>query len=398
MEMNSKRTKSTTLQLTKEFVVTTMSDGSPTIWYWRGGWYVWNGHYYAYACQEGMEHRILLFLEGQTGTTVSGATIRAILDLLRIVQYHDKETAPCWLHDDILLDPNELFVVKNGMLHIAGSQLLARTPALFNLSAAEFEYCRSASCPRWEYFLTELWENDENATSQLQEWFGYCLLPDTSQQKILAVVGPPRSGKSTIARVLRELLGRQNVACPSIRSLSGQFGLWALLDKSLAIIPDATLPRPCPAVEELLKSVSGEDAVDIHRKGMAPLTGIRLPTRIMILANEMPSFHDPSGALERRLITLQTTKSYFGNEDATLTNKLLEELPGILNWAIEGRTRLHARGRFECSEGLAVPNDVAQALPEPERIRRIVVEYGGYERRRRNRRKDRKRRVHRHPK
>ena len=108
----------------------------------------------------------------------------------------------------------------------------------------------------------------------------------------------------------------------------------------------------------------------------------------MILANEMPSFHDPSGALDRRLITLQTTKSYFGNEDATLTNKLLEELPGILNWAIEGRNRLQSRGRFECSEALSVPNDVAQALPEPERIRRIVVEYGGYERRRRGRRKN----------
>jgi hypothetical protein len=32
------------------------------------------------------------------------------------------------------------------------------------------------------------------------------------------------------------LIGSRNVACPSIRALSGQFGLWGLVDKSVAII------------------------------------------------------------------------------------------------------------------------------------------------------------------
>ena len=125
------------------------------------------------------------------------------------------------------------------------------------------------------------------------------LLPDArhAQQKIVEIIGPPASGKSTVARVLTQVLGRANVASPSIRDLSNNFGLWGLLDKKLAIIPDAVLPRPCPALEEVLKSVSGEDAVDIHRKGLPPLTGIRLGVRLMVLANELPAFQDPSGAL-----------------------------------------------------------------------------------------------------
>jgi len=153
-------------------------------------------------------------------------------------------------------------------------------------------------------------------------------------------------GKSTVARVQTQLLGRANVASPSIRDLSNYFGLWGLLDKKLAIIPDAVLPRPCPALEELLKSVSGEDAVDIHRKGLPPLTGIRLGVRLMVLANELPAFQDPSGALGRRLITLRTARSFMGKEDVHLTDKLLAELPGILNWAIDGLCRLTAQGRF----------------------------------------------------
>jgi len=34
----------------------------------------------------------------------------------------------------------------------------------------------------------------------LQDWFGYTLSPDTSQQKMLMIVGPTRSGKGTIGR------------------------------------------------------------------------------------------------------------------------------------------------------------------------------------------------------
>jgi putative DNA primase/helicase len=224
--------------------------------------------------------------------------------------------------------------------------------------------------------LNELWPRDEAARELLQEWFGYCLLPDLSQQKILAIVGPPRSGKSTVARVLRELVGPSNVACPSIRSLSGQFGLWALLDRLVAIIPDATLPYPCPALEELLKAISGEDAVDIHRKGMAPLTGVRLPTRFVILANEMPSFRDPSGALDQRLLVLRTTTSFCGIEDIGMTDKLVTELPGILNWAVKGRQRLRLRGRFEYSRGLSQVSPRTSICEDAEPISRVVIEFG----------------------
>jgi len=45
--------------------------------------------------------------------------------------------------------------------------------------------------------------------------------------------------------------------------------VWGLLEKKLAIIPDATLPHPCPSLEELLKSVSGEDAMDIPATPLA---------------------------------------------------------------------------------------------------------------------------------
>jgi len=53
----------------------------------------------------------------------------------------------------------------------------------------------------------------------LQDWFGYCLLPDTSQQKIFMIHGPKRSGKGTIARVLTSLVGIRNACAPTLAGL-----------------------------------------------------------------------------------------------------------------------------------------------------------------------------------
>jgi putative DNA primase/helicase len=40
------------------------------------------------------------------------------------------------------------------------------------------------------------------------------------------------------------------------------------------------------------------------------------------------------------------TESFYGREDHGLTDRLMAELPGILNWAIEGWQRLRERGFF----------------------------------------------------
>ncbi len=71
-----------------------------------------------------------------------------------------------------------------------------------------------------------------------------------------------------------------------------------------------------------------------------------LPTRFMILTNELPRLTDASGALTSRFIVLCLTISFYGREDITLTGKLLPELPGILNWGLDGYDRLRKRGHF----------------------------------------------------
>jgi putative DNA primase/helicase len=99
-------------------------------------------------------------------------------------------------------------------------------------------------------------------------------------------------------------------------------------------------------VIERLLSISGEDSLTVNRKHIPQWTG-RLGTRFLILTNELPRFLDASGALAGRFVILTLKESFYGKEDVRLEEKLIRELPGILNWALDGLDRLRKRGHFE---------------------------------------------------
>ena len=98
-------------------------------------------------------------------------------------------------------------------------------------------------------------------------------------------------------------------------------------------------------IVERLLAITGEDSLSIDRKFLPAWNG-QLPTRFLMLSNELPKLNDASGAITSRFIVLRLSASFFGKEDLALTATLLTELPAILGWAIDGRERLARRGRF----------------------------------------------------
>ena len=191
--------------------------------------------------------------------------------------------------------------------------------------------------------MSEVFGDDIDSMSTLQEWFGYLLTPDTTMQKIMMLIGKARAGKGTVGRVLTALLGSENVAGVPLANLKSNFGLWPLIDKTLAIIPDARVPRNRSAAIERLLSISGEDAITVDRKYKSHWTG-KLPTRLMLVTNELPHFGDAT--LPTRFLLLRFPNSFRGREDPKLTDTLKGELSGILNWALDGLDRLRDRGHF----------------------------------------------------
>lgn len=251
--------------------------------------------------------------------------------------------APVWLDSGQRADA---LVTATGVLDLTTRVQQPHTPRLYVHAAVPYPYDPKARAPSWDAFLRALWPDDAESVATLQEWFGYVLSGDTAQQKGLFLIGPPRAGKGTIARVLTALIGPEHVAGPTLAALGGQFGLAQLVGKPLAIIADARLRKADDVVTERLLAVTGEDVQTVDRKHREPLAHVTLPTRIMMLSNEVPRFADASGALASRFVVMVLGRSWLGKEDVGLSAKLAGEMPGILNWALEGLSRLRARGRF----------------------------------------------------
>ncbi|MBW8015726.1 MAG: hypothetical protein FVQ82_06030 [Planctomycetes bacterium] len=290
--------------------------------------------------------------------------------------------APAWLDGKAGPDPEYVIALSNGLLDVTDEpDLLSHTPDFLNFNLLSYGYDASAECPEWIRFLGQVFGKvqlsiadtvydaelddiveveetvpDDEKIMCLQEWFGLLLTKEMKYHKMLGVIGPKRSGKGTISRVLTELIGSDNVAAPTFTSLVENFGLQGLLNARVAIFGDASMDKDPVIVGraiEKLKTISGCDGIDVNRKYEPIIQGARLGVRFVMISNNLQRLTDPTGTVSDRFIFLKTTQSFYGSEDLGLEKRLLAELSGILNWSLEGLRRLKERGHiFEPAESI----------------------------------------------
>jgi putative DNA primase/helicase len=342
--------------------------------HFQNDFYEWRSTHYAKIDDGELRKAIYEFLESAVERNGAGVSmpfkptkpkVDNVVDALRAkVHQRDSLSVPTWFGNKEFPDPSDIISCRNGLLSLTTGKVFPHTPEFFNLNALAFDFDAGAPEPvRWLLFLRELFGEDKDSIECLQEIFGYLLTSATDQQKIFLIIGRPRSGKGTIARVLTALIGLANIAQPTLASLTAGFGLAPLIGKQLAVISDARIShrQDRQVVVERLLSISGEDHQTIDRKFKSAWIG-RLAIRFLILSNELPALPDASAALASRMIILQLTQSFIGKEDIKLTDVLLRELPGILNWSLAGLRRLRARGHF------TQPNSSREIVSELEDI------------------------------
>jgi putative DNA primase/helicase len=292
------------------------------------------------------------------------STVNDVLEALKAICWVDSEAVESgdWIGnaDEIPMTTPPIFT-QNCVYDWRTGEGHPCSPRWFNLSCVNATIEGDTPEPkRWLQFLDELWGDDQESKDQLHEFMGLCLTLDTSFHKILLIVGPTRSGKGTIFRIMRVILGAENIAAPTTDSLVHRFGLQPLLGKPLAIIGDARFSgRDIQIVIERLLTLTGDDAITVDRKNRDPVS-VLLPTRFMIGANEMPRLPDNAGAIANRIQPLQLTRSFLGHEDRGLDTALAQEKAGILALMIEGLRRLYRQGFTEPAYQKALIQDLEE--------------------------------------
>jgi putative DNA primase/helicase len=281
------------------------------------------------------------------------------IDYLKSKVYLESPKELFYIKFNKQLDPKNIVVFQNGLLHIDTGELESLTPDIFVTSTLPYAYDPKAQCPNWEWFSRDIFNNEQQSVELLREWWGYNLIASNYMEHLMIFYGVPRSGKSTALGVLQNLLGNNRCFAANMDSFSLQFGLEAFVDKyALTLSEDQADKKEATKILQTWKRITGQDKLTVHRKYKGDLQA-SLFCRLTYATNEVPVFHDIPGALIRRLNLLCFRNNYaaLGKMDVTLKDRLVKETPGIAIWALEGLRRLLKTNVFtkpsSCTEDLA---------------------------------------------
>ncbi|QDZ07470.1 hypothetical protein FPZ24_08230 [Sphingomonas panacisoli] len=258
--------------------------------------------------------------------------------------------------DEVAFDDHGLLIAEDAALDLRTLQVLPHSPEHYALFKVAARVNGSQACPTWKAFLNDAFA-DRSAASEiiatLQEWFGASVAVIRSRPllKGLLVHGPSRSGKTQVSQVARGILGLKHICNARMRDLEGRFGLEPLIGKRGWIADDAIGAKEYLDAETYKVVVTGETTSAQMKGGKNIEVSFGFP--VMLTANNLPRVNDKSDATYNRSLILPMT--VVRPEDApepigyqSLAAKVIaEELTGVLWWAIAGRQRLEARGRFD---------------------------------------------------
>jgi P4 family phage/plasmid primase-like protien len=243
---------------------------------------------------------------------------------------------------------------RNGFLPLgpAGAGALEPLgPEHYQTHRLDFDY-DPAPAPEtfsaWLGFLRSVWPDDTDSVLLLHQILGYLISGRVDMQKIFLFVGPPRSGKGTIAKVIKDILGS---ACGAFKlaELDERFALEPMVGRSVVIDSDVRrgkgqLRDEGKQVERCL-SIAAQDVQTIQVKNR-PNIESTLPARMLMMTNPPFALRDVGGAFASRLVLLDLPVSYLGREDRTLHARLRAELPAIVALALAALPSLDRAGRF----------------------------------------------------
>lgn len=244
-------------------------------------------------------------------------------------------------------DKGDLYNVKNGILELSTKTLKPHTPDFVSLVQSPVAFDPSATAPTWEQCLDAWMKGPEAAQKQdiLQEFAGYLLTSSMAHAKALFLVGDGGNGKSTFADTLGMVIGHEGTSRIDLEDLYSMFGLKGLIGKRLNIIEE--VGGNYYQAHKLKKLISGEElTINMKYKDQFKF---KPQAKFIFAVNTMPRVDDSSTATERRISIVQFNNNFrdYPNTDLRFANGLLaKELPGILNWMIEGSHKLRKTKKF----------------------------------------------------
>ncbi|MDP9035707.1 MAG: phage/plasmid primase, P4 family [Myxococcota bacterium] len=313
-------------------------------------WLGWNGKQWAldsgapHRAAKSMARALMKQAEKLSDTDKRSAAIKYSLKcegksaIEAMVSLARHELAIAITHEDLDTDP-WLFCVRNGTIELKTGTLRAHRRADLITKSVPIDYSESATCERFERFVSEVMANDAELVTFLQRFLGYALTGDVREHILTFWHGEGGNGKSLLAGILLHVFG--DYACKAAPDLLFKnehterhpTELCDLHGRRLVVCNETTRGRAWD--ESTLKDTTGGDRLRGRR--MRQDFWEWSPThKLVVFGQHKPRIRQANDAIRRRLRLVPFAVSFIGREDRTLAKALEAEAPGVLRWLVAG--------------------------------------------------------------
>ncbi len=281
---------------------------------------------------------------------------------------------------DTLNTDDMLIGVKNGVVDLRTGEFRAGSSADLITQVAPVDFDPNAQCPQFMQFIQETFpecvsqannhddqnhvlddQNRQELLDYIHKALGYCLTGRTDQQCLMFGYGTGANGKTTLINVMLELLGNDYAMQTPMDTLmvknnNNSSNHLARL-QHVRFVASTEVEEGSSMSESLIKQITGGDRI-AARFLYKEFIEFTPKFKLFIAGNHKPIIRGSDEGIWRRIHFIPfEAKIPVHKRDGALQQKLKSELPGILNWLIEGCTKWQQKG-------LALPKLMQDALTE----------------------------------
>jgi len=254
--------------------------------------------------------------------------------------------------------------VKNGTLNLRTGLIKKHERKDFLTKLIDVEYSAKTQCPNWLEFINKIFTGDKELINYIQKSIGYSLTGDSRLQCFYILHGKGSNGKGTFMQVISKLMGPYySTLMPE--SLMERTGNNEGAREDLAKLESTRFVcvNECDENkyfdENLLKRMSsGANEKFTVRRMYEKYFDLSPEFKMWMTTNSLPRIKGTDKGIWRRVRKIPFEYDFDLDENKDLNffdEKLLPEITGILNWALEGCLKWQ-------QEGMEVPEAVMVEL------------------------------------
>ena len=238
------------------------------------------------------------------------------------------------------LDRNRwLLNLDNGTLDLRTGERREHQREDLITKLAPVPYDSEAKAPLFEKFLNDIFAGNQDVIRFVQAATGYAITGDTSEQCLFITWGNGENGKSTLIETILALAGDYGMFTPPETLLAKRHdGIPNDLArlKGSRFVAAVETEEGKHLAESRIKQMTGGDTISA-RFMRGEWFDFKPEFKCFLATNHKPAIRGTDHAIWRRIRLVPfTVRIPTEKQDKHLAEKLLGELPGVLNFAVQG--------------------------------------------------------------